>query len=98
MREGKAQRHQVFFWDRAAVVKEDEILPFHREDRRSCVVYHRLELIEDQTQQRLQLEGRGYRMGDIEQGRQLASPLLHPLLQMFMGALQVRGQANGVSS
>ena len=28
--ERKAQLHQLFFWDRAPVIKEDEILPFRR--------------------------------------------------------------------
>src|SRR6266566_6679094 len=89
---------QVLFWNRAPVVKVHEILSLHSEDGGTSVVHDGLELIEDQTQQRLQLEGRGDRMRDLEQGRQLARTFLYPLLQLLAGALQVRGQLNGVGS
>jgi apolipoprotein N-acyltransferase len=37
-------------------------------------------------------------MGDVQQGRQLAGAFLHALLQLLIGALQVRVQLHGVSS
>ena len=79
------------------VVKEHEICPLTRQDRGTGVIDDELELIEDQPQQWLQLQGGGHRMGDLER-EESSRVRLPPALQALIRARQVRRQSHRMGS